>query len=162
MLADWMVAGEPRECQLIELGPGRGTLLKDMMRVRAIVYEVSSMLSISLSLVSGFCVMLNVAEEHNKRKNDELPWMGFKPAHSRVLLWHCTCTCIYIIRSLCAGVWPVQQHSGGSLCASGGGQPCHEPHTACSTDWYDTEHNLSATLFYTVLNLCLVGDHTLL
>ena len=96
VLADWMVAGEPRECQLIELGPGRGTLLKDMMRVRAIVYEVSSLLSISLSLASGFCVMLNVAEEHKKIKNDELPWMGFKPAHSRVLLWHCTCTCIYI------------------------------------------------------------------
>lgn len=34
VLADWMVAGEPRKCQLIELGPGRGTLLKDMLRVR--------------------------------------------------------------------------------------------------------------------------------
>ena len=89
VLADWMVAGEPRECQLIELGPGRGTLLKDMMRVRAIVYEVSSLLSTSLSLVSGLCVMLNVAEEH-KKKSAELPFK-FKPAHSRVLLWYCTC-----------------------------------------------------------------------
>lgn len=34
VLADWMVAGEPPKCQLIELGPGRGTLLKDMLRVR--------------------------------------------------------------------------------------------------------------------------------
>lgn len=35
VLADWMAAGEPHRCQLIELGPGRGTLLKDMLRVRS-------------------------------------------------------------------------------------------------------------------------------
>ena len=107
VLADWMVAGEPRECQLIELGPGRGTLLKDMMRVRAIVYEVSSMLSISLSLVSGLCVMLNVAEEHKKKKvlsclsnsNLRTPEVYSATIH------------VYIIRflheTLCAGIWPV-------------------------------------------------------
>ena len=33
VLADWMVAGEPRDCHLVELGPGRGTLMRDMLRV---------------------------------------------------------------------------------------------------------------------------------
>ncbi len=33
MLADWKGAGEPGNCQLVELGPGRGTLIKDMLRV---------------------------------------------------------------------------------------------------------------------------------
>ena len=35
MLADWKGAGEPGSCQLVELGPGRGTLIKDMLRVSA-------------------------------------------------------------------------------------------------------------------------------
>ncbi len=31
MLADWKGAGEPGNCKLVELGPGRGTLIKDML-----------------------------------------------------------------------------------------------------------------------------------
>ncbi len=31
MLADWNGAKEPGNCQLVELGPGRGTLIKDML-----------------------------------------------------------------------------------------------------------------------------------
>ena len=36
MLADWKGSGEPGSCQLVELGPGRGTLIKDMLRVRCL------------------------------------------------------------------------------------------------------------------------------
>lgn len=31
----WMAAGSPPKCRLIELGPGRGTLMKDVVRVRS-------------------------------------------------------------------------------------------------------------------------------
>ena len=34
MLSDWMTKGQPPNCQLVELGPGRGTLLKDILRVK--------------------------------------------------------------------------------------------------------------------------------
>lgn len=49
VLADWMVAGEPPKCQLIELGPGRGTLLKDMLRVRSMACNVEGRCTKGLS-----------------------------------------------------------------------------------------------------------------
>jgi len=33
VVAEWMMAGKPKSWQLVELGPGRGTLLADMLRV---------------------------------------------------------------------------------------------------------------------------------
>ena len=48
VLANWMVGGEPRPCQLIELGPGRGTLLKDMMRVFRQFNRILETLSVHL------------------------------------------------------------------------------------------------------------------
>lgn len=36
VLADWKSRGETTPIQLVELGPGRGTLLKDMLRVGTI------------------------------------------------------------------------------------------------------------------------------
>lgn len=38
VLSDWMNSGQPSNCQLVELGPGRGTLLKDMLRVKILKY----------------------------------------------------------------------------------------------------------------------------
>ena len=54
VLSDWMNSGQPSNCQLVELGPGRGTLLKDMLRVRN-MYEVCM-----TSLVLGFQFFLHV------------------------------------------------------------------------------------------------------
>lgn len=36
VLADWKSRGETTPIHLVELGPGRGTLLKDMLRVGTI------------------------------------------------------------------------------------------------------------------------------
>lgn len=35
MLSQWMYAGASRKIRLVELGPGRGTLMHDVLRVRA-------------------------------------------------------------------------------------------------------------------------------
>ena len=48
MLADWMVGGEPREWSLVELGPGRGTLTKDILRVFGQFRRVLDSLSVHL------------------------------------------------------------------------------------------------------------------
>jgi NADH dehydrogenase [ubiquinone] 1 alpha subcomplex assembly factor 7 len=48
VLADWMAGGEPHPCQLIELGPGRGTLLKDMVRVFGQFSRILESLSVHL------------------------------------------------------------------------------------------------------------------
>lgn len=33
LMTRWMAAGSPSKCRLIELGPGRGTLMSDIVRV---------------------------------------------------------------------------------------------------------------------------------
>ena len=53
ILSDWMSSGQPSNCQLVKLGPGRGTLLKDMLRVRNMSYCMTS-------LVLGFQFFLHV------------------------------------------------------------------------------------------------------
>lgn len=35
LLTRWMAAGSPADCRIIELGPGRGTLMDDVLRVGA-------------------------------------------------------------------------------------------------------------------------------
>lgn len=34
-LTEWLRLGKPAKTQIIELGPGKGTLMSDMLRVRA-------------------------------------------------------------------------------------------------------------------------------
>lgn len=36
-IAEWISQGRPKNVQLIEIGPGRGTLMDDMLRVSLIV-----------------------------------------------------------------------------------------------------------------------------
>lgn len=60
-MADWMVAGEPRDCHLIELGPGRGTLMKDILRVFGQFRRV--MESFSVHLVEASPAMSNIQED---------------------------------------------------------------------------------------------------
>jgi len=34
LISQWEIQGKPQKTQLIELGPGRGTLMEDMLRVK--------------------------------------------------------------------------------------------------------------------------------
>ena len=61
MLADWMVAGEPHSCHLIELGPGRGTLLRDMLRVFGQFKRILKCLSVQL--VEASLAMSRIQEQ---------------------------------------------------------------------------------------------------
>ena len=60
VLADWMAGGQPRDWSLIELGPGRGTLLKDILRVFGQFRRVCD--SLSVHLVEASPAMSRVQE----------------------------------------------------------------------------------------------------
>lgn len=36
ILSEWMGAGQPKQLQLVELGPGKGSLASDVLRVRTV------------------------------------------------------------------------------------------------------------------------------
>ena len=44
-LTEWMRLGKPKKTQLVELGPGRGTLMSDMLRVSLyiIIYKYKTL-----------------------------------------------------------------------------------------------------------------------
>lgn len=60
VLADWMAGGQPRDWSLIELGPGRGTLVKDTLRVFGQFRRVLD--SLSVHLVEASPAMSRVQE----------------------------------------------------------------------------------------------------
>ena len=86
VLADWMVAGEPRSWSLVELGPGRGTLLRDVLRVFG---QFRHMLdSLSVHLVEASPAMSRVQEAtltgHTKSAPPP-PITGYAPSISASL-----------------------------------------------------------------------------
>ncbi|XP_019727009.1 protein arginine methyltransferase NDUFAF7, mitochondrial [Hippocampus comes] len=51
VVSEWMAAGRPKQLQLVELGPGKGSLTSDILRVFAQLQPVLSSASVSLHLV---------------------------------------------------------------------------------------------------------------
>uniref|UniRef100_A0A8C5WB02 Protein arginine methyltransferase NDUFAF7 n=1 Tax=Leptobrachium leishanense TaxID=445787 RepID=A0A8C5WB02_9ANUR len=50
-VSEWLAAGRPKDIQLVELGPGRGTLTSDMLRVFGQFKHLLNMCKISVHLV---------------------------------------------------------------------------------------------------------------
>jgi SAM-dependent MidA family methyltransferase len=64
-VAEWMSQGRPKQgVQLIEVGPGRGTLMDDMLRVSS---------SQSEATLSACAVLTEVS--CRRRSRDSLPWL---------------------------------------------------------------------------------------
>ncbi|XP_061560075.1 protein arginine methyltransferase NDUFAF7, mitochondrial [Phycodurus eques] len=51
VVSEWMAAGRPKQLQLVELGPGKGSLASDVLRVFTQLQSVLSGASVSLHLV---------------------------------------------------------------------------------------------------------------
>ncbi|XP_077366506.1 protein arginine methyltransferase NDUFAF7, mitochondrial isoform X2 [Festucalex cinctus] len=51
VVSEWMAAGRPKQLQLVELGPGKGSLASDILRVFTQLQPVLSAASVSLHLV---------------------------------------------------------------------------------------------------------------
>ncbi|XP_064402936.1 protein arginine methyltransferase NDUFAF7, mitochondrial-like [Halichondria panicea] len=63
MLADWKGAGEPGNCQLVELGPGRGTLIKDMLRVFSHERLKSILNGLTIHLVEASLALSSIQQQ---------------------------------------------------------------------------------------------------
>ncbi|KAM3602524.1 uncharacterized protein V6R79_005705 [Siganus canaliculatus] len=51
IISEWMAAGRPKQLQLVELGPGKGSLASDILRVFSQLSSVLGQASVSLHLV---------------------------------------------------------------------------------------------------------------
>ncbi|XP_018599456.2 protein arginine methyltransferase NDUFAF7, mitochondrial isoform X2 [Scleropages formosus] len=63
-VSEWMAAGKPRRFQLVELGPGRGSLISDVLRVFSQLRTVLSGTSVSVHLVE-ISPKLSKVQAHN-------------------------------------------------------------------------------------------------
>ncbi|HXV73662.1 MAG TPA: SAM-dependent methyltransferase, partial [Sphingomonadales bacterium] len=72
----WLGAGKPCPANLIELGPGRGTLMKDALRALAIVPEFRAALRVHFVEASPLLKKLQAAavpESENHESLDDVP-----------------------------------------------------------------------------------------
>uniref|UniRef100_UPI00358F952F protein arginine methyltransferase NDUFAF7, mitochondrial isoform X2 n=1 Tax=Myxine glutinosa TaxID=7769 RepID=UPI00358F952F len=63
VVSEWMAAGQPSSLQVVEFGPGRGSLSSDMLRVFEQFHKVLHSVSISLHLVEVSPALSEVQEE---------------------------------------------------------------------------------------------------
>lgn len=52
ILSEWMGAGQPKQLQLVELGPGKGSLASDVLRVRTL-FTAAGLIIIRSQPVTG-------------------------------------------------------------------------------------------------------------
>ena len=57
----WQQLGQPRKLRLVELGPGRGTLMADLLRSTAVFRQFATSLSIDLVEVRSPCMLVPAA-----------------------------------------------------------------------------------------------------
>lgn len=82
LYAEWQKCGAPRPLQLVELGPGRGTLMQDVLRVLSKLGLSSADLSVHLVEISSF--LSEVQSQRLCLKADNVPSADAQPAHYRV------------------------------------------------------------------------------
>ena len=73
-LSTWQALGEPKEITLVELGPGKGTLMKDILRVAAKFPRFKSAVNIHL---------VELSETMRSLQREALSCGGAKPAQSQ-------------------------------------------------------------------------------
>lgn len=76
---EWMMAGSPKKVQLVELGPGRGTMADDILRSFAKFPELSKALSLHLVEVSQKLCEIQEEKLSAQPKNITKDWSKTEP-----------------------------------------------------------------------------------
>ncbi|XP_040920061.1 protein arginine methyltransferase NDUFAF7, mitochondrial [Toxotes jaculatrix] len=93
IISEWMGAGGPKQLQLVELGPGKGSLASDILRVFSQLQSVLGQVSVSLHLVEVSPALSQLQAEsltrnHSREAEDELVYCRGETAAGLPVSWY--------------------------------------------------------------------------
>lgn len=83
IVSEWMAAGRPERLQIVELGPGKGSLTKDVLRVIGQLRQVMGGASISVHLVEVSPVLSALQAQELTGSDSHMTAEGEEPAYRR-------------------------------------------------------------------------------
>lgn len=95
IISEWMAAGRPEQLQIVELGPGKGSLTKDVLRVIGQLQQVMGGTSVSVHLVEVSPVLsaiqaqeLTGSDSHIDMAGEELVYRRGNTADGVQVSWY--------------------------------------------------------------------------
>lgn len=83
IISEWMAAGRPEQLQIVELGPGKGSLTKDVLRVIGQLRQVMGGASVSVHLVEVSPVLSALQAQALTGSDNHMTVEGEEPSYRR-------------------------------------------------------------------------------